>query len=268
MPEPYTIRHGSWSPDLQNVGVQLPYSIAPVELPSADCNNVYFQDGAFRCLPGPAPFAGAIGGVEAVLSALTYYDQVANQEVLFAATADGISALIDGVWVPLTLFGLAGSTISVAAPSFSIVAAMGGVVGPGQAASLKLALKLGAPTAKGQLYNGSMVAGQSAGGNEIGFVSGSFGSLTPTVDMNGHTIGELISSVIARGTEYQVKLSVQATVTQSYFSALVNHTLGITLASAAAFFSSSGGSSTWTWSAQTYVMNLSSGIKYAISLKY
>ena len=62
-------------------------------------------------------------------------------------------------------------------------------------------------------------------------VSGSFGSLTPTVDRNGHTIGELISSVIARGTEYQIKLSVQATVTQSYFSALVNHTLGITLAS-------------------------------------
>ncbi len=61
MPQPFTIKHGSWAPDLQNVAVQIPYQYTATEVPSSNVSGVYYQDGAFRCLPAPNPFAYALG---------------------------------------------------------------------------------------------------------------------------------------------------------------------------------------------------------------
>jgi len=56
-----TLEHGSWSPDLQNNAVEVTPGQPEVEAPSADCLNVYYQDGGYRCLPGINPYAYALG---------------------------------------------------------------------------------------------------------------------------------------------------------------------------------------------------------------
>ena len=90
------------------------------------------------------------------------------------------------------------------------------------------------------LYNAQLVAG--SGGSDVGYISGSFGTLTPSVDVNGNTIYELYSSsgdivlVIQSGT----------TLGSTYFNDLTLN--GVSLAASAATFGSGGGLYTWTWS--------------------
>lgn len=376
MPAPLTIRYGSWSPDLANSAIDVSRNLD--EVPSADVNNVYFADAAWRCLPSPNPYAYSVGvllsttfvtaidgsltgfdanvgsiaqaadangntllqltsdgtqiilsiqganlgasyfsslvystgtnpavtlntsaasyayasssqtntwtwttatafapGItyallleafagEAVLNALTYYDEVANQEVVFAASADGIAALVDGIWTNLTLFGLAGSTISVAAPSFALTSVLGGIVGPNQAASFKAQLSLGAPSYLGQLYSGTLSAGAGSGPqNATGFASGSFGALTPPSDINGHAITVLESTNNQRAQIYETTLTIAATLPQNYFSSMTFPNQKVTFLSGAAFYSSSGGSTTWKWSSQTFQpITFAAGVNY------
>lgn len=96
MPKPYTVKFGQWLPDLQDVGIEMPFQWTETELPVADCENVYYQDAAYRCLPAPAPIAPSLG--IPVLACFTWYDNTAGKEVVFAATANGFYTLIDNVW--------------------------------------------------------------------------------------------------------------------------------------------------------------------------
>lgn len=96
MARPYTIRFGPWAPDLQDVGVEMPTQWSDTELPAADCLNVYWQDGSYRCMPSLASFGPTLG--TQVLDCFTWYDNTQQKEVLFAATANGFFTLIDGVW--------------------------------------------------------------------------------------------------------------------------------------------------------------------------
>ena len=115
MGKPYTIKFGSWSPDLQNVGVEMPFQWSETELPSADTLNVFYQDAAYRCLPGPSPFASSLG--TPVLDAFTWYDNTAGKEIVFLATANGFFILEDGAYtaVPTQVSeGALGLAISIA----------------------------------------------------------------------------------------------------------------------------------------------------------
>lgn len=115
MPKPYTIKFGPWAPDLQDVGIEMPFQWSDTQLPVADCENVYWQDAAYRCLPAPAPTGPSLG--TPILDCFTWYDNSEQKEVLFAATANGLSALIDGAWSALSIEteeGATGLSISMA----------------------------------------------------------------------------------------------------------------------------------------------------------
>jgi hypothetical protein len=97
-----TIQYGGWTPDIANVGFQMPDQQGPVTVPMADCLNVYFQDGVYQSLPAPASIGPVLG--YQCLNAFTWYDQVNGQEIVFAAGANAMSDLIDGAWsaVPIS----------------------------------------------------------------------------------------------------------------------------------------------------------------------
>lgn len=99
MPQPYTLNFGPWAPDLQNVGVQMPYQFTATPLPVADCLNVYWQDGAYRCLPAPSAIGPTLG--IPILNAVNWYDEPSGEEQVFAGTANGLFVLLDGAWYPL-----------------------------------------------------------------------------------------------------------------------------------------------------------------------
>ena len=177
MGQPLTLRYGSWSPDLANVPQEIPYiNYAPVDIASVDCSGVYFADGSFRCLPSPAPIAPALSAQ--ALNALTWYDTVQGQEVVFAGTANGIYELVDGVWTLIQ-------------PLVSISVAL-----TGQAMSVRLAgfIKLlgqAMAFSQGSVgYIGQFLAAimRPASGEYFGFIAASQGSLTPSKDVNGNTV--------------------------------------------------------------------------------
>jgi hypothetical protein len=99
MPKPYAIRFGPWVPDLQDVGVEMPFQWSDTELAVTDCENVYWQDASYRCLPRPAPIGPSLG--TPILDCFTWYDNTQQKEVLFALTANGAFTLIDGVWTEI-----------------------------------------------------------------------------------------------------------------------------------------------------------------------
>lgn len=93
---PYTVTYGPWAPDLADVGVQAPAYLPAVTLPLADCNGVYWRDGSYRCLPGPASIGPSLG--VPITNAVSWYDQATGKEIVFAATANGLNMLEDGTW--------------------------------------------------------------------------------------------------------------------------------------------------------------------------
>jgi hypothetical protein len=107
MGKPYTVKFGPWLPDLQDVGIEMPFQWTETELPVADCENVYYQDAAYRCLPAPAPVGPSLG--TAILASYTWYDNTAGKEVVFAATANGFYTLVDGVWTQVPVQQNAGA---------------------------------------------------------------------------------------------------------------------------------------------------------------
>lgn len=98
MSELHTIVYGAWAPDLANVGVALSswQSSVEVTLPVADCNGVYWEDGSYRCLPGLSPIGPSLG--IPITNAVSWYDEASGKEIIFAATANGLSMLEDGAW--------------------------------------------------------------------------------------------------------------------------------------------------------------------------
>ena len=53
MAQPLTIRYGPWLPDLANIPIAVVYPFGAMDVPTADCLNVYYADGAYKSLPSP-----------------------------------------------------------------------------------------------------------------------------------------------------------------------------------------------------------------------
>jgi hypothetical protein len=53
-----TLQYGPWTPDLANVSFQMPDQQGPVQVPVADCLNVYYANGTYQSLPNPAAISG------------------------------------------------------------------------------------------------------------------------------------------------------------------------------------------------------------------
>lgn len=83
----------------------------------------------------------------------------------------------------------------------------------------------------------------AAGTTDIGYVSGTAGTLTPSVDANGHTVTALYYAPAT--PSFVLSISSGTTLTKAYLNWLLVN--GKPLSGAAATFSSSGGVYTWTW---------------------
>lgn len=269
MAQPYTVQFGPWSPDLSNVAVQMPNQWGATPLPCADCLNVYYQDGNYRVLPGLNTIGPSLG--TQIQAAFTWYDDTADEEIVFAATSNGISALADNMWSTVLL-----STGITTIVSTGLVLGTGGLgfglVQSGQANSLgtRATMGLGKSTVLGQILNGILVAGR--GFDYVGYQTQSSGlpqagSLTPSTDIHGNLVTNIsyTNLEVLGGTTSFTAVSINApNLGQSYFSALVVPALGVNLASSAALYASTATASSWTFFATA--VNFVPGTEYNVSL--
>ena len=54
-----TIQYGGWTPDIANIGFQMPDQEGPVTVPVADCLNVYYANGVYQSLPTLSAVSGS-----------------------------------------------------------------------------------------------------------------------------------------------------------------------------------------------------------------
>ncbi len=189
-----TIQYGGWTPDLANVAFQMPDQQGPVTVPVADCLNVYFQDGVYLNVPAPISIGPALG--YQCLNALTWYDQVSGQEIIFAAGANNISQLIDGSWTAVPI------------------------------------------SAGQQILNGTLTP--AASGNNVGYsVPSSYGSLSPSADINNNTIGLINQNTTSGSAPVFTIIIDAANLGANYFATAYFPSLNLSLPSASATYSSS-----------------------------
>lgn len=259
----FTLKFDGWAPDLQNVAIEADGSSGSV--PCADCLNVYYQDAAFRCLPGPNPLGPTLG--TQALNLFSGYDNIAANNYVYAATANGISIFQNGVWgaVPVE------PSVTVALTGIGMQFNTGGTGGIGaQRAITGMRMNTGTGkvgTSGGFLYSGTMVAGFTQSGlggttTTTGYQSGQFGSLSPTTTYAGITVTSLATTVRSNGSSTEVALV--GVLPQNYFTRLTIPTISVSLASASASsFLQSGNTAIWTWSG---AISLLSGNSYAVRL--
>jgi hypothetical protein len=171
VPRPYTLSFGSWSPDLQNVGVQLGAQYTDTPVPCSDVLNVYYADGAFRSIPSPASIGPSLG--VPITNAVNWYDDSTGKEQIFAATANGLYVLVDGTWSALPVqtnsqYNATGQaiTITLGAPVYLSIS---GSVSPSSASSTGTATTqttgtvMATPTGTGSsfTYSWSLLGGSS-----------------------------------------------------------------------------------------------------------
>lgn len=266
MPDPLTINYGPWSPDLQNVATEVIPQPGPLTVPCADVLNVYYQDGAYRSLPSPAPFGSALPSQ--CLNAYTWYDNVEGQELIFEGVPAGIYALIDGLQTPIPIE----NALSVFATPVQLRIALTGTQGvPGNGITMSLGFSGGVRGAG--IYNGTMVAGYSylgAGARaNVGYQQASFGSLSPTVDYNNDTILQIYLNSnlnLQTGvTTYRFNVQYLGYLPQNHFTAFKIVSLGVNLQTSAASFQQISNTTTWTWpvnvglvQGRSYLINLAS----------
>lgn len=82
MSDTVSLMFGPWVPDFANVPV--PVSSAVMEVPAADCSNVYFANGRYQSLPGSVAQGTALPGQ--CLGAITVIDQEGSPQI-YAGTA-------------------------------------------------------------------------------------------------------------------------------------------------------------------------------------
>jgi len=245
MPQPLDILFGPWAPDLQNVPQQLNAAPGPQMVPSADCLNVYYQDGAYRCLPAPAATGPAL--TAQVLGAFTYYDDVAGKEIVFAGTAAGMNELLDGAWsaIPFTTTGIV------------------------YLSGIPLLLTQGSPLLG---YLGTMTAGNWHGvsTSEVGYDTvRSIGSISPVDDVNGYKIGQVYDFNSSSGTSFIFSIGTYATpapnLGASYFQEVYLSSLSATFLASAASYSFSSGVNSWQWSTAAGFVT---GTNYPVEIIY
>jgi hypothetical protein len=234
MAQPCTVQFGLWSPDLDNVAVQMPIIPGPIPVPCADCLNVYYQDGAYRCVPSPQPIGPSLGSQ--ALNAFTWYDETSGDEIVFAATANGISGLTSDEWISIPVL----NALSIALSGLSLKLNVGAAI---LLQSNGITLSQGSVAiTRSELLSASMLTGEQAGGIQTGYQSGSFGQLSPSTDVNGN----LVTVLKTNSDNITLTLTIAtAGLGQSYFSSI--NTTVATYTSASATYSSSGGVSTWVW---------------------
>lgn len=213
----------------------MPVGFGPVlgPVPLADLLNVFYADGNYRSLPGPVAVGPSLGSQ--ALGAFSWYDNTAGQEMIFAAGANAVSALINGAWASVPIF----NALSVSVTGFSMSLRLGGFV---QALGMSMTFTLGTVSASGQLFNGTLTVA-SGGGGALGFSSGFYGALTPAADTSGNTITEIAQ---VSGSTF-LRFSTPS-LGATYFNTLSFPSYSKTFTSGSATYSTDGSTySQWQW---------------------
>lgn len=258
----FTLKFDGWAPDLQNVAIEVDGSSGSV--PAADCLNVYFQDAAFRCLPGPNPFAVTLG-LQA-LNLLSGYDNIAANNYIYAGTKDGIQIFQSGAWssVPIE------PTVSVSVTGFALNFSTGGgsTIATVSLGGTKLQMKMGViQTRGGFLLDSTLTAGQNGIGSQVGYGRGNFGALSPALTAAGVSVITIASYANGFGPGSILQLS--GTFSQNYFTTLTCTTTGKTLQSNTASFNVQnanlpGALSTWIWSGASNSLGFAVGNSFRV----
>jgi hypothetical protein len=104
-----TIQYGPWSPDLANVPFQYNDQPGPLQVPVADCLNVYYANGTYKSIAS-ASTATIDGNAVAVLAnqvigAFSFFDNVQQQKSVMAGSAIGVSQLnANGTWTAVPFY--------------------------------------------------------------------------------------------------------------------------------------------------------------------
>jgi hypothetical protein len=83
--QPFTFQFGPWVPDLANVAVQMQFQYGATPVLCADVLNVFYADGCYRSMPGPADVAFVTLPAGAPLGAFTGIDAQGNPCVIMGS---------------------------------------------------------------------------------------------------------------------------------------------------------------------------------------
>ena len=271
---PVTIQFGPWAPDQDDTPIQIPDTQEPLPVPCADVLNVIYTNGNYRSIESPviATINGnLIQPISATpVNAFSYFDQVAQQETVFAGTGTGVQQLNpDGSWSQVTLITTQITALIGQAMNFIV----GNFLNSNTARSSVMRFTVGAltPVISGQSFVAGRVVlwlplntsvtytGYSNVAPTFGSVSSSnpfaFGTLQTIKDMLGTLSGSTNGSTFSVGTTSDPGKSAFTTIT-------VN---GVTMSSASAVYSYSATNqiASWTWSA---LFGLATGNTYSVSV--
>jgi len=247
----FTLKFDGWAPDLQNVALETDGSSGAV--PCADCLNVYFQDAAFRCLPGPNPFGPTLG--EQALNLFSGYDNIAADNYVYAGTANDIQLLQDGVWTPVPIE----PTISYQLTGVQIAFSTGGGSTSHQKAVTGSAMKItiGTVTPTGGIYySGTLTAGSNSG-VVFGYAQGVYGSINPTQTWAG------IAITAIQSTSSTTSITLAATLPKAYFTTLKFPSLNKSLPTSSATLTQNNGTTQWLWNSS---VGLNTGFNYTVQI--
>lgn len=238
---PTTLTFGPWAPDLSSQGVPVIWTVPSLgAVPCVDVLNVRYQDSNWICCESPVVAGPSLADM--AVGAFTWYDNTGSQEIVFAASADGISALIDGAWVSVPTENF----VSVTARGFSSFSRMAAMT---QARGFSSTTKVGTVTTSlsGFVYDGTLTQGSASGGLLVGYGTG-YGSMSPSND----TRGNQILTLAAAPTASQLSLQIgKGNLGQTYFTTITitgpSSTLSLS-ASAATYNTDGSTESTWRWS--------------------
>lgn len=246
---PITLQFGPWAPDQADTPVQVQDNQGPMMVPLADVLNVYFQNGSYKSIASPAN--STINGntiaalSDQALAAFSYFDNVAQQETIFAGTQGGIQQLKpDGTWITVPFIsslnvGLIGASMSFSVGNFantnklrgSTLTFTTGVMNPVLSG---IAFVAGSYSASGINYSGINRQGHPGpipGFGTAIFANIEFGSFQTLMDVTAEGSFLIVGTATNPG--------------QSAFASILSN--GVTQTSASAIYSFSAASQQATW---------------------
>jgi hypothetical protein len=245
---PVTMLFGPWAPDQADTPIQIPDTQGPLPVPCADVLNVIYTNGNYRSIASPSD--ATINGIliqpisVKPVNAFSYFDEVAQQETVFAGTGVGMQQLNpDGSWsivqlITTQITALIGQALSISVGNFANNDAIRG-------ATFKFTTGSITVVQTGVSFVAGLLSQPSEFGTiqQIGYsgVAPTFGSL-----INGSMfLGALVSMVDGSGLS-SLSLNCATDPTASGFTTVTTN--GKTFASAdAAGYSYSAVTKTATW---------------------
>lgn len=266
-----TIQFGPWAPDQSDTPIQIPDQQGPITVPCADCLNVYYSNGSYKSIPSPKTALIDGNTTQALstqaLNAISYFDDVAQQETVFVGTSTGVQQLNpDGSWSQVSLLTSQSATLVGLSLGFKV----GNLGNTDAIRGTAIAFKLGAVGT--QITGQGFVAGRLVQHFPFGSSSTmtgysnllpTFGALTSANPFPFGSLQVLEDTVGLTGSAGSVFSVGSATdPTKTAFTTIIVNGVTMTSASASYTYSASQQIATWSWNA---IFGLSSGSTYTVA---